>query len=213
MRMRKARNPIGWVSGVRYGALGRKSGPTAYVGNLRPGTPQEVATEESLNTAYGVERIVRDAFARATRRKAQGHQGRVTLVHKTNVLVHAGALWLRVFEAVAADFPNIPTHYCHADAASMFQQYVLVPGRRPGERPWSRRAARMTGPPTTPGTPTARASLIASSSRGGWVRGPARGTMRPPCRGRGGHGIHHVTFAVGTLPATRPSRSRRDRVV
>ncbi len=96
-------------------------GPYAGAGgNLRPGTPQEVATEESLNTAYGVERIVRDAFARATRRKAQGHQGRVTLVHKTNVLVHAGALWLRVFEAVAADFPDIATDYCHADAASMF---------------------------------------------------------------------------------------------
>jgi 3-isopropylmalate dehydrogenase len=96
-------------------------GPYAGAGGtLRPGGPQEVATEESLNTAYGVERIVRDAFARATRRKAQGHPGRVTLVHKTNVLVHAGGLWQRVFAKVAAEHPDIATDYCHVDAASMF---------------------------------------------------------------------------------------------
>ena len=94
-------------------------GPYAGAGGtLRPGTPQEVATEESLNTAYGVERIVRDAFARATRRRPR-HRA-VTLVHKTNVLVHAGGLWLRMFEAVAAEFPDIATDYCHVDAASMF---------------------------------------------------------------------------------------------
>ncbi|MDQ1248748.1 MAG: 3-isopropylmalate dehydrogenase, partial [Actinomycetota bacterium] len=61
-------------------------------GSLRTGTPHEVAVEESLNTAYGVERIVRDAFARAERRRKH-----VTLVHKTNVLTNAGALWSRVF--------------------------------------------------------------------------------------------------------------------
>ena len=61
-----------------------------YTGNggaLRVGTPAEVATEVSVNTAYGVERVVRDAFARAMRRRK-----RLTLVHKTNVLVHAGAV-------------------------------------------------------------------------------------------------------------------------
>ena len=91
-------------------------GPYAGAGGwLRQGTPQEIATEESVNTAYGVERIVRDAFERATRRR-----NHVTLVHKTNVLVHAGGLWKRVFDSVAAEFPGVETDYCHVDAASMF---------------------------------------------------------------------------------------------
>ena len=89
-----------------------------YVGSggvLRKGTVHEVATEESINTAYGVERIVRDAFERAGRRR-----GKVTLVHKTNVLVHAGSLWQRTFDRVAQEYPGITTDYCHVDAASMF---------------------------------------------------------------------------------------------
>ncbi|MFY9330644.1 MAG: 3-isopropylmalate dehydrogenase [Candidatus Nanopelagicales bacterium] len=84
-------------------------------GNLRVGTPHEIATEESLNTAFGVERIVRDAFERAGRRR-----GKVTLVHKTNVLVYSGGLWQRVFNQVAEQFPEIETDYLHVDAASMF---------------------------------------------------------------------------------------------
>jgi 3-isopropylmalate dehydrogenase len=84
-------------------------------GTLRRGTPHEVATEESLNTRFGVERIVRDAFSRAGARR-----GKVTLVHKTNVLVHAGSLWQRTFDEVAAEFPGITTDYCHVDAAAMF---------------------------------------------------------------------------------------------
>ena len=90
-----------------------------YVGSggvLRRGTPHEVATEESLNTRYGVERIVRDAFARAAARPRRT----VTLVHKTNVLVHAGNLWQRTFSAVASEFPDVRTDYCHVDAAAMF---------------------------------------------------------------------------------------------
>ena len=91
-------------------------GPYAGAGgSLRKGTPHEVAVEESLNTAYGVERIVRDAFQRATRR-----ENKVTLVHKTNVLVHAGDLWWRTFNRVAAEFPGVKTDYLHVDAASMF---------------------------------------------------------------------------------------------
>ncbi len=91
-------------------------------GRLRVGTPQEVAVEDSLNTAFGVERIVRDAFERATRRR-----GHVTLVHKTNVLTNAGALWQRVFDEVASEFPGVTTDYCHVDAASMF--FITNPER------------------------------------------------------------------------------------
>jgi 3-isopropylmalate dehydrogenase len=87
-----------------------------YTGNggaLRTGTPAEVATEVSVNTAYGVERVVRDAFARARRRDRK----HLTLVHKTNVLVHAGTLWWRVFEQVGREFPDVTTDYMHVDAA------------------------------------------------------------------------------------------------
>jgi 3-isopropylmalate dehydrogenase len=97
-----------------------------YVGNggvLRGGTPHEVATETSLNTAYGVERVVRDAFARARARERQ----HLTLVHKTNVLVHAGGLWKRIFTEVAAEFPDVTTDYQHVDAAAMF--FVTEPER------------------------------------------------------------------------------------
>jgi 3-isopropylmalate dehydrogenase len=84
-------------------------------GTLRMGTPHEVATEVSINTEFGAERIIRDAFERAMRRRR-----RVTLVHKTNVLVHAGSLWQRTFDMVAREYPEVETDYCHVDAASMF---------------------------------------------------------------------------------------------
>jgi 3-isopropylmalate dehydrogenase len=89
-----------------------------YVGNggaLRTGTPAEIATEVSVNTAYGVERVVRDAFARAERRSRKS----LTWVHKTNVLVHAGALWARVVRAVAAEHPDVTVDYLHVDAATI----------------------------------------------------------------------------------------------
>jgi 3-isopropylmalate dehydrogenase len=96
-----------------------------YVGNggrFKAGTPHEVATEVSINTAYGVERVVRDAF-----RRAQARRRHLTLVHKTNVLVHAGGLWKRVTDEVALDFPDVTLDYQHVDAASMF--FVTDPGR------------------------------------------------------------------------------------
>ena len=97
-----------------------------YVGNggvVRRGTPHEIATEVSVNTAYGVERVVRDAFGRAQRRPRR----HLTLVHKTNVLVNAGDLWARTVAAVAPDFPDVTTDYLHVDAASIF--LVTDPGR------------------------------------------------------------------------------------
>lgn len=90
-----------------------------YVGNggaIRVGTPHEVANEVSVNTAFGVERVVRDAFARANARQRK----HLTLVHKHNVLVHAGHLWRRTVEAVNAEFPDVTTDYLHVDAATIF---------------------------------------------------------------------------------------------
>jgi 3-isopropylmalate dehydrogenase len=89
-----------------------------YCGNggvVRQGTPHEIATEVSVNTAYGVERVVRDAFERASRRR-----NKLTLVHKHNVLVNAGGLWRRQFEAVAQEYPGVSTDYLHVDAATIF---------------------------------------------------------------------------------------------
>jgi 3-isopropylmalate dehydrogenase len=91
----------------------------AYVGNggaIRVGTPQELATETSINTAYGVERLVRDAFARAQARPRK----KLTLVHKNNVLVHAGHLWSRTVNAVATEFPEVTVDYVHVDAAMIY---------------------------------------------------------------------------------------------
>src|SRR5919107_2519810 len=97
-----------------------------YAGNggvLRKDSPQEIATEVSVNTAFGVERVVRYAFERATARPRQ----HLTLVHKTNVLTHAGGLWSRTVEEVASEFPEVTVGYQHVDAASMF--FITDPGR------------------------------------------------------------------------------------
>jgi 3-isopropylmalate dehydrogenase len=97
-----------------------------YVGNggaLRTGTPAEIATEVSVNTVFGVERVVRDAFGRAERRPRRS----LTWVHKTNVLVHAGALWSRVVRALAAEHPDVSVDYLHVDAATIM--LVTDPGR------------------------------------------------------------------------------------
>ncbi len=89
-----------------------------YVGNggaIRVGTPHEIATEVSLNTAHGVARVVRYAFALADRRPRK----HLTLVHKSNVLVHAGALWQRTVAAVAAEYPDVTVDYQHVDAVTI----------------------------------------------------------------------------------------------
>ena len=97
-----------------------------YTGNggaLRVGTAQEIATEVSVNTRFGVERVVRDAFARAAARPRR----HLTLVHKHNVLTHAGHLWRRTVDEVGAEFPDVTIAYQHVDAATIFM--VTDPGR------------------------------------------------------------------------------------
>jgi 3-isopropylmalate dehydrogenase len=91
-------------------------------GSLYRGTPREVATQESLNTRSGVERVVRDAFGRAAARR-----GHLTLCHKTNVLEFAGGLWQRTFDEVAAEFPGVSTDYVHVDAMCLYM--VTTPER------------------------------------------------------------------------------------
>jgi 3-isopropylmalate dehydrogenase len=97
-----------------------------YAGNgglLRKDTPNEIATEVSINTSFGVERVVRDAFARAAARPRR----HLTLVHKTNVLTHAGSLWSRIVEEVSLQHPDVSVAYLHVDAATIHM--VTDPGR------------------------------------------------------------------------------------
>jgi 3-isopropylmalate dehydrogenase len=96
-----------------------------YTGNggvIRVGTPHEVATEVSLNTAVGVERVVRYAFG-----KARARRKHLTLVHKNNVLMFAGKLWSRIVAEVGAEYPDVEVAYQHIDAATIHM--VTDPGR------------------------------------------------------------------------------------
>ena len=102
-----ARGPIDFTV-VREGTEGLYAG---VGGSLARGTSAEVANEVSVNTARGVERVVRDAFERAMRRRKK-----VTLVHKHNVLVNAGGLWNRILTEIAAQYPDVTTDYLHVDA-------------------------------------------------------------------------------------------------
>jgi 3-isopropylmalate dehydrogenase len=85
-------------------------------GIMRRGTPHEVATQESINTAFGVGRVARYAFERAAERPRR----KLTLVHKSNVLAYAGDLWRRTVTAVAAGYPGVAAEYCHMDAAGVY---------------------------------------------------------------------------------------------
>jgi 3-isopropylmalate dehydrogenase len=96
-----------------------------YTGNggaIRVGTPHEVATEVSVNTRFGIERVVRHAFDLARTRR-----NHLTLVHKTNVLSFAGSMWQRTVDEVGAEYPDVTTDYCHVDAATIYM--VTNPAR------------------------------------------------------------------------------------
>ena len=95
---------------------------TGAGGIARKGTAQEVATQQMLATRFGVERCCRYAFELARSRKARGSgRGQLTLVHKTNVLTHAGDLWFRAFNEIGeADYGDIERQYHHVDACCMY---------------------------------------------------------------------------------------------
>ena len=106
---------------VREGTEGPYAGSG---GVLRRGTPHEVATEESLNTAFGIERVVRDAFGRAARtpRRQPDAGAQEQRAHATPVICGPARS-----TQVAADFSEVSTDYLHVDAASMF--FVTNPER------------------------------------------------------------------------------------
>jgi 3-isopropylmalate dehydrogenase len=91
-------------------------GPYAGAGGtLRRGTPDEVATQESINTRRGVDRVARYAFSLAEQRDR-----RLTLCHKTNVLVHAGDLWSRAVQELSVEYPDVRLDYAHVDAMCLY---------------------------------------------------------------------------------------------
>jgi 3-isopropylmalate dehydrogenase len=105
---------------VREGTEGPYTGAGGF---MRRGTPEELATQESLNTRFGVERVARYAFEQAMARSRK----KLTLVHKTNVLTFAGDLWQRTVDSLAKEYPEVSADYLHVDAASMF--FVTQPER------------------------------------------------------------------------------------
>ena len=154
-------------------------------GAVRRGTPNEVATEVSINTAFGVERVVRYAFQLAMKRKKH-----VTLVHKKNVLVNAGDMWQRIVDKVGEEFPQVTHDYLHIDATTIFlvsnpsRFDVILTDNLFGDiltdEPWS--AASDTPPPATSMLPT-NTPRCSSQSMGRHRISRARGspTRRPPC--------------------------------
>src|SRR5215208_7275912 len=96
---------------------------TGMGGFLKRGTPDEVATQEELNTRKGVERIVVAAFEYA---RARGRK-RVTMCDKSNVQRFGGDLWQRVFREVSSRYEGIEANHQYVDAAAMFM--VLNPAQ------------------------------------------------------------------------------------
>ena len=90
---------------------------TGSGGFLKKGTPDEIAIQESINTRKGVERCLRYAFDQCRKRNKKK---RLTLCGKTNVLTYAFDLWVRVFEEVGREYPDIERNYAHVDAICMW---------------------------------------------------------------------------------------------
>lgn len=104
---------------VREGTEGLYAGAG---GSIRRGTPQEVATEVSINTAFGAERVIRYAYKLAMKRRRK-----LTLVHKKNVLTNAGDMWQRLVDQVGEEYPQVEREYLHIDASTIFM--VTEPSR------------------------------------------------------------------------------------
>lgn len=84
-------------------------------GNFKIGTPDEIATQEDINTRKGVERIIRHAFEFARKRGLE----RVCMSDKSNALRYGHDLWTRVFQEVGAEYPEIEKDHLYVDALVM----------------------------------------------------------------------------------------------
>ncbi|MBQ9370988.1 MAG: 3-isopropylmalate dehydrogenase [Thermoguttaceae bacterium] len=92
---------------------------TGVGGFLKKGTPDEVATQTAIYTRKGCERCIRWAFELC--RKRNNPKGKkLTLVAKTNVLTYGHDLWMRAFEEVGAEYPDVKLDYNNVDACCMW---------------------------------------------------------------------------------------------
>jgi 3-isopropylmalate dehydrogenase len=90
-------------------------------GVFKPGTPDEVATQEEINTRKGVERIIRYAFEYG---RLHGRK-KVLMADKSNAMSHAGGLWQRVFKEVSREYAGITAEHMYVDALCL--QMVRAP--------------------------------------------------------------------------------------
>jgi 3-isopropylmalate dehydrogenase len=90
-------------------------------GVFKQGTPDEIATQEDINTRKGVERIIRYAFeyCRAHTKLDGSPRNKVLMCDKSNAMTHAGGLWQRVFKEVSAEYPKITAQHMYVDALCM----------------------------------------------------------------------------------------------
>jgi 3-isopropylmalate dehydrogenase len=90
-------------------------------GVFKQGTPDEIATQEDINTRKGVERIIRYAFEYCQKHtKLDGSsRSKVLMCDKSNAMTHAGGLWQRVFKEVSAEYPKITAQHMYVDALCM----------------------------------------------------------------------------------------------
>ena len=90
-------------------------------GVFKQGTPDEIATQEDINTRKGVERIIRYAFQYCERHtKLDGSpRNKVLMCDKSNAMTHAGGLWQRTFKEVSAEYPSITAQHIYVDALCM----------------------------------------------------------------------------------------------
>ena len=101
---------IDWVI-IRENTEGEYSGSG---GRVHRGLPDEIATETSVFTRKGVERIHRFAFELAKKRPRK----HLTLVTKSNAQRHGMVLWDEVFYEVAKDYPDVRTDRQLVDAVT-----------------------------------------------------------------------------------------------
>ncbi len=90
-------------------------------GVFKQGTPDEIATQEDINTRKGVERIIRYAFEYCKQHtKLDGTpRNKVLMCDKSNAMTHAGGLWQSVFKEVSGEHPQITAQHMYVDALCM----------------------------------------------------------------------------------------------
>jgi 3-isopropylmalate dehydrogenase len=96
----------------------RENTEGAYVGMggvFKKNTPDEIATQEDINTRKGVERIIRYAYEYARKHGLK----RVCMSDKSNALNYGHDLWQRVFAQVRGEYPEIESSHWYVDALTM----------------------------------------------------------------------------------------------